>query len=83
MDRVDAARNIVRGPWVGDLPPEIVGHKARKARKDYKGPRRALTVRLPAPLAEELEDLARRAGLKNSELIGLIVYTYLHRQRSM
>jgi hypothetical protein len=82
-DRFDAARNIVRGPWVGDLPPEIVGRKARKARKDYKGPRRALTVRLPSSLAEELEDLARRAGLKNSELIALIVYTYLHRQRRM
>jgi hypothetical protein len=79
----DPIRKIVRGPWVGDLPPEIVGHKARKARKDYKGPRRALTVRLPSSLAEELEDLARRAGLKNSELIALIVYTYLHRQRSM
>jgi hypothetical protein len=78
----EAVGKIVRGPWVGDLPPEIVGHKARK-RRDFKGPRRALTVRLPVALAEELEDLARRAGLKNSELIALIVYTYFHRQRPM
>jgi hypothetical protein len=78
-DRLDAARNIVRGPWVGDLPPEIVGRKARK-RRDYKGPRRALTVRLPAALAEELEDLARRSGLSNSELVALLAFTYLHRQ---
>ena len=73
-------RKIVRGPWVSDIPPEVVGIKARK-RRDYKGERRALTVRLPASLAEELEDLARRAGLSNSELVSLLVYTYLHRQR--
>lgn len=76
----DTVRKIVRGGWVGDIPPEIVGPKARK-RRDYKGDRRALTVRLPATLAEELEDLARRAGLSNSELVALLVYTYLHRQR--
>jgi hypothetical protein len=78
----EAVKRVLRGPWPAALPPEIVGHKARK-RRDYKGPRRALTVRLPVALAEELEDLARRAGLKNSELIALIVYTYLHRQGPM
>jgi hypothetical protein len=76
----EAIAKIVRGPWAGDLPPEIVGHRARK-RRDYKGPRRAVTVRLPAALAEELEDLARRAGLSKSELIALLAYTYFRRQR--
>jgi hypothetical protein len=76
----DAVTKIVRGPWVSDLPPEVVGSKARK-RRDYKGPRRTLAVRLPAAQAEQLEDWARRAGLSNSELISLIIYTYLHRQR--
>lgn len=75
----DAVTKIIRGPWVGDLAPEVVGRKARK-RRDYRGARRALTVRLPASLAEELENLARRAGLSNSELVALLVYTYLHRQ---
>jgi len=79
MADVDALRDIVRGPWVADIPPEVVGTKARK-RRDHKGSRRALTVRLPATLAEELESLARRAGLSNSELVALLVYTYLHRQ---
>jgi hypothetical protein len=76
----DAVRKIIRGPWVSDIPPEIVGTKARKRRKDSKGSRRALTVRLPVALADQVEDLARRAGLSNSELIGLLVFTYLHRQ---
>jgi hypothetical protein len=48
----DAVRKIIRGPWVSDIPPEIVGTKARKRRKDSKGSRRALTVRLPVALAD-------------------------------
>jgi hypothetical protein len=75
-DRLDLLRDVVRGPWPADLPPELL---PRKRRRDYKGRRRPIMVRLPEPLAEALTDLASRAGLSVSEVAGLIVYSYLNR----
>jgi hypothetical protein len=67
-------RAILRDPWVEEAEREL-----RSRRRDWKGPRQAIMVRLPDPLAEELRTLAARASLSLSETVGAMVLAFLHR----
>jgi len=73
-DPRETIRGILRGPWVDEAVREF-----RRPRRDFKGRRQPFLVRLPDPLAEQLRDVAARAGLSLSETLAVIVWAYLHR----
>jgi hypothetical protein len=73
--RREAIRSILRDPWPADAHPDTL----RKKRRDYRGPRKPIMLRLPEALAERVEDLAGRSGLSVNELLSLIVLAYFER----
>jgi hypothetical protein len=73
--RREAIRSILRDPWPEDAHPDTL----RKKRRDYRGPRKPIMLRLPDPLAERVDDLAGRSGLSVNELMSLITYAYFDR----
>jgi hypothetical protein len=72
--RLDALRAISRSAWVEEATQEL-----RRPRRDWKGPRHPVMVRLPQQLADDLADLAGAAGLSLSETVGVMVWAYLRR----
>jgi hypothetical protein len=65
-------RSILRDDWVADVVP-------RKKRSDYRGPRKPVMLRLPEPLAEQLQNIAERCDMSTNDLLGVIVFAYLRR----
>jgi len=70
---VALARSITTEEWAEDA----AYHVRRRRRSDWQGRRPAFTVRLPEPLAEQLRELSATSGLSASEIIGLLLWSYL------
>lgn len=73
--RREVMRSILRDPWPADLHPDTI----RKKRRDYRGPRKPIMLRLPDALAERVEDLAGGSDISVNELLSLITYAYFER----